>query len=187
MPGTGALYRPVAGRETEGSGGPGEAEWRVPAASRGNAPQVRPEDRARLHRRINTKYTGTTPAPLAGHLLRGHNTKHGEGFSCEARRRGHPALAAHEALYGMPALEAGQRFLAPRCLRRRTRPLVRRLPGRLLPQLVRGAPRGIQHAAARLLPPEPGPAARLQPRVPAPSPPADAHRTLEAPARGVSA
>src|SRR3989475_13292567 len=56
-----------------------------------------------------------------------------------------------------------------------------------LPELVCGAPQRVQHAAARLLPPEPRPAARLQPRVPAPPPPPDAHRALEAPPRhGVS-
>src|SRR5437773_4488528 len=110
-----------------------------------------------------------------------------EAFPRKTRRRGHAALPAHEALHRLQAPAAAQCLLAPCCLRRRARPLVRRVPGRLLPELVCGAPQRVQHAAARLLPPEPRPAARLQPRVPAPPPPPDAHRALEAPPRhGVS-
>src|SRR5438067_9434516 len=124
---------------------------------------------------------------LARRLLSAHNAYGGKVFSGEARRRGHAALATHETLHRMQAPEAAQRLLAPCCLRRRARPLVRRVPGRLLPELVCGAPQRVQHAAARLLPPEPRPPARLQPRVSASPPPPDAHRALEAPPRrGVS-
>src|SRR5436309_16132678 len=109
--------------------------------------------------------------PLARHLLGGHNNKADEAFPCETNRRGHAALAAHEALHRLQAPEAAQRLLAPCCLRRRARPLVRRVPGRLLPELVRGAPQRVQLAPARLLPPEPRPAARVQTRVPLTPPP----------------
>src|SRR5437762_6761355 len=129
----------------------------------------------------------TIQMPLARHLLGGHNNKNDEAFPRKTRWRGHAALATHETLHRMQAPEAAQRLLAPCCLRRRARPLVRRVPGRLLPELVCGAPQRVQHAAARLLPPEPRPPARLQPRVSASPPPPDAHRALEAPPRrGVS-
>src|SRR5439155_15203874 len=149
----------------------GEAECRAQNASRGNAPQAGSDARRR-------KLTGVTiqmPWHAACSACVGCD---GEALADETVRAG--SGAAHEALHGVQAREAAQRLLAPRRLSRRPGPLVRRVPRGLLPEVVRDAPRRVQHAAARVLPAEPRPPARIQPRVPAPPPPADARGAVEA-------
>src|SRR5579862_363462 len=70
--------------------------------------------------------------------------------------------ATLQALFRVQEDEAARRLLAPEREPGRARSVVQRLPRQLLPRLVRREPRCVQLAAAKLLPPEPRAAARIQ-------------------------